>query len=149
MEPNPITLQFEFIPATESDKDYLLQLRKLTMVAHLEKSGQFLTEQQHQARLEYNYHCAFLVRHNGSTIGTLKYQQSGSTIDIMQLQVHPDYQNKGYGKAIMQQIIAEFGVKTVTLTVLKDNPAYQLYLRLGFKLVGEDNYEYHLQLKQH
>ncbi|MDN4501721.1 GNAT family N-acetyltransferase [Alteromonadaceae bacterium BrNp21-10] len=138
----------EFIQATALDRDYLLKLRMLTMVEHLEKSGQFLTELEQQTRLDDQYDCSYLVVHKGVIIGTLKYQQAASTIDIMQIQIHPQHQNKGYGSEIIKQILRNAQAKTLRLTVLKDNPALKLYLRLGFKVVGEDDYEYHMQIKR-
>ena len=139
-------MKFNFIQATASDRDYLLNLRKLTMVAHQHKAGLFLSEQDQQNRVDDNYACSHLVVYQEETIGTLKYKQSASEVEIMQMQVHPDYQNQGFGKAILQQIIQSAHGKKVLLTVLKDNPALQLYLRLGFKVVGEDKHEYHMQL---
>lgn len=138
-------MQFEFIPATAADRDYLLALRKLTMVEHLEQSGQFLTEQEHQARLDVNYHCFFIVRHNDCNVGAIKVLSSDSVIEILQFQMHPSHQSRGYGAAIMRQVIETARPRPVRLTVLKQNPALRLYLRLGFCVMAEDHYEYHLQ----
>ncbi|MFS1438550.1 GNAT family N-acetyltransferase [Shewanella sp. 10N.286.48.A6] len=80
-------------------------------------------------------------------VGTLKYASTNHEVEIMQIQIHPDHQNKGYGRSIIQQVLNDAESKSVSLTVLKDNPALQLYLRLGFKIVGEDMYEYHMQIK--
>ncbi|MGI2126291.1 GNAT family N-acetyltransferase [Shewanella oncorhynchi] len=120
---------FEFIQAKEADWDYLLQLRKLTMTPHLERSGQFL------------------VRYKECIIGTLKYRQTDNSVEIMQIQIHPVHQQQGFGKAIIQQVLDGAKAKTVLLTVLKNNQALALYLRLGFNIVGEDMYEYHMQIK--
>ncbi|MBH0022124.1 GNAT family N-acetyltransferase [Pseudoalteromonas sp. SWXJ133] len=65
----------------------------------------------------------------------------------MQLQIHPLHQNKGYGKAVIEQVITSAQSKPIKLTVLKNNPALELYKRLGFTIAGEDNYEYHMQTR--
>ena len=65
----------------------------------------------------------------------------------MQLQIHPDFQGRGFGSSILQQVILAAGHKAVNLTVLKCNPAYQLYLRSGFNVIGEDEHEYHLSFQ--
>jgi len=44
-------MSIEIIQATDDDRDYLLSLRKLTMVDHLENAGLYLSEEEHQARL--------------------------------------------------------------------------------------------------
>lgn len=140
-------MKFEFKQATKSDRDFLLALRKLTMVEHLEKSGQFLSDKEHEIRLDNKYHCSYLVRYKNSVVGTLKYESTELEVEIMQIQIHPDHQNKGYGRGIVEQILNGAQSKNVSLTVLKDNPAFQLYSRLGFKIVGEDMYEYHMQFQ--
>lgn len=139
-------MEFIFKKAKESDRDYLLALRKLTMVEHLEKSGQYLSEQEHEIRLDDKYDCNFLVVYNGSTIGTIKFDVTTAGVEIMQIQIEPKYQNQGFGRRIIQQVMDEASPKIVSLTVLKDNPALKLYLSLGFKIVGEDRYEYHMQI---
>ncbi len=141
-------MRFLFQKATDNDRDYLLSLRKLTMVEHLERAGKFLSDTEHTARVNDHYHCAYLVLAEGNVIGTLKYQSGESDVKIMQLQIHPDYQNKGYGRGVIQQVLNEAKPKTVSLTVLKGNPAMGLYLRLGFCVIGEDDYEYHMRFTQ-
>jgi len=136
---------FKFIKAAYSDRDYLLSLRKLTMVEHLENAGLFLTEQQHNERVDEQYDCSHLIQFNGDILGTLKYKIWGSHIEIMQLQIHPNHQNKGYGRGVIEQVIKTAKLKPIKLTVLKNNPAKALYTRLGFKITEEDNYEYHMQ----
>jgi hypothetical protein len=50
-------MNFEFIQATEKDRAYLLELRKSIMVEHLEISGQFLSDEEHEIRLNDAYNC--------------------------------------------------------------------------------------------
>lgn len=140
-------MDFELKQATENDREYLFALRKLTMVEHLEVSGQFLSDEEHKSRLDEKYRCLYLVRKNRALIGALKYEFSEFEVEIMQVQIHPEHQNKGYGQGVIEQIFNDHPSKNISLTVLKDNPALKLYLRLGFKIVGEDAYEYHMQIK--
>ncbi|WP_351075473.1 GNAT family N-acetyltransferase [Shewanella sp. CAL98-MNA-CIBAN-0140] len=139
-------MRCEFILATEKDKNYLLDLRKLTMVEHLEKSGQFLSDAQHEFRLNDAYECSYLVMYANELIGTLKYRANETTVEIMQLQIHPLFQRQGFGQKILQQIITDSKPKLFELTVLKENPALQLYKRLGFEITGEDQHEYFMQI---
>ena len=87
------------------------------------------------------------MRYKNALVGTLKYESTDHEVEIMQIQIHPDHQNKGYGRGIVQQVLNGAESKIVSLTVLKNNPALQLYLRLGFKIGGEDMYEYRMQIK--
>ncbi|MBH0087976.1 N-acetyltransferase [Pseudoalteromonas sp. NSLLW218] len=138
---------FKFIKAAYSDRDYLLSLRKLTMVEHLENAGLFLTDQQHVLRLDDQYDCSHLIVINEVQIGTLKYQTHAQYIEIMQLQIHLLHQNKGYGRAVIEQVITSAQSKPIKLTVLKNNPALGLYKRLGFTITDENNYEYYMQTR--
>ncbi|AQS36908.1 acetyltransferase (GNAT) family protein [Shewanella psychrophila] len=138
-------MSFEFILATQDDRAYLLNLRKLTMVEHLENSGQFLSEKEHELRLDDGYTCSHLIVFYGETIGTLKYREDDGKVEIMQIQIHPSLQGQGLGKKVVQQVLTKADNRAVELTVLKGNPALKLYQRLGFIITGEDEFEYHMQ----
>ncbi|MCF2857749.1 GNAT family N-acetyltransferase [Pseudoalteromonas sp. SMS1] len=134
------------IPASEGDKPYLLALRQQTMTSHLERQGIFLSDEAHLNRLEDHYKCSHLVFVHGNKVGTLKYLQTQDRLEIMQLQIAPEYQGQGIGRAVIQKIVAQSTHLPTHLTVLKDNPAKQLYEQLGFVTASEDKYEYHMVL---
>ncbi|WDE03197.1 GNAT family N-acetyltransferase [Thalassomonas viridans] len=139
-------MSFKFVQAKDKDRAYLLDLRKLTMVEHLEQSGQFLTEQEHLDRLNDAYECSHIVFYQNEKIGTLKYREQDEELEIMQIQISPRYQGQGLGKKVLEQVLHQTDAETVKLTVLKDNPARHLYQRLGFTQTDEDEYEFHMQL---
>ncbi|ATC95108.1 GNAT family N-acetyltransferase [Pseudoalteromonas tunicata] len=143
----PSDPRFRFIPAQAHDEAYLLALRLATMVPHLENAGIFLTAKEHLLRLHDHYHCSHLIYCDAECIGTIKFRFNDKVFEIMQLQIHPDFQGRGFGSSILQQVILAAGHKAVNLTVLKCNPAYQLYLRSGFNVIGEDEHEYHLSFQ--
>ena len=78
-----------------------------------------IAEQQHVLRLDDQYDCSHLIVMNEVTIGTLKYQTHAQHVEITQLQIHPLHQNKGYGKAVIKQVITSAQSKPIKLTVLK------------------------------
>ena len=116
----------EFVAVTEQDKAYLLDLRLNTMVEHLENQGLFLSLEQHQARVAEHFEHSHLV-----------------LISLLQLQIAPKEQGKGLGTKVFDALKAQ--TAEINLTVLKANPAYGLYQRAGFKTLGEDDYEFHMQ----
>ena len=138
-------MSFRFIQATAQDREYLLELRKLTMVEHLEQSGQFLSEEEHESRLNDAYECSYLIIHKDTLIGTLKFREFEEKLEIMQLQIHPDFQGNGLGGRVIKQVLESSKPKFLELTVLKENPALNLYKRLGFSIVGEDQYEFFMR----
>jgi hypothetical protein len=91
-----VTMEFELLQATESDRDYLLELRKLTMTEHLENSGQFLSEREHKIRLGHKYDCSYLVLYNGEIVGTLKYESTDKTVEISKSRVWKRYYSTSF-----------------------------------------------------
>ncbi len=141
-------MKFEFVLATEKDKAYLFDLRKLTMVEHLEKSGQFLSDEEHESRLNDAYECSYLLTHLNDLIGMIKYRKYEDTVEIIQIQIHPLFQGQGFGRKVIEQVLADSKPRHIELSVLKENPALELYKRLGFYITSEDQYEYFMQTKQ-
>ncbi len=142
-------MSFELIQATEADKAFLLTLRKLTMVEHLEKAGLYLSDEEHTLRLNDNYECSYLILYSGEKVGTLKYRELTDKIEIMQLQIHPKFQGKGLGNKVMERVLgwSKDKHKKIELAVLKANPAKLLYQRLGFSITSEDDYEFYMEIK--
>ncbi len=67
--------------------------------------------------------------------------QSCGSREIVQIQIEPKFQRKGIGQQIIEAVIKDSldKNKEIYLSVLKENPAKELYLRLGFKITGEDD----------
>ncbi|MDY8135292.1 GNAT family N-acetyltransferase [Aquimarina sp. 2201CG5-10] len=141
-------MEIELIKAQDTDKDFLLRLRKLTMVEHLEKAGLYLSDEEHIQRIKKYFECSRIILYLTKKAGLIKYLETDDTIEILQLQVLPEYQGKGIGKHLLNELYtkARGREKKLTLKVLKDNPAKHLYERTGFKVIGEDDYEYYMKL---
>lgn len=133
----------KFVAATEQDKAYLLDLRLNTMVEHLENQGLFLSLEQHKARVAEHFEHSHLVLNDGQCVGAAKFIVSDQAISLLQLQIAPKEQGKGLGTKVLDALKAQ--TAEINLTVLKANPAYGLYQRAGFKTLGEDDYEFHMQ----
>ncbi|SHI95916.1 GNAT family N-acetyltransferase [Aquimarina spongiae] len=133
----------KLIKAKIEDKDFLFDLRKQTMVEHLEKSGLFLSDEEHRKRVDKSFENSFLILYQEHRAGLLKYEENEALLEVLQVQILPKYQNKGIGKQVLQYLFEK--EKIIQLKVLKDNPAKNLYARLGFITVGEDEHEYHME----
>ncbi|SFC92270.1 GNAT family N-acetyltransferase [Pseudoalteromonas denitrificans] len=129
--------------AKESDIPFLIKLRSQTMDAYLKKSAKPVDEQSHLMRIKYCFEHAKIVCDNNKPIGLLKYYLSQSKWHIVQIQISPEYQGFGLGKTLLTNIItaAQKNNQSVCLSVLKSNPAKNLYLRLGFKIKMISEYE--------
>ncbi|WP_299609760.1 GNAT family N-acetyltransferase [uncultured Aquimarina sp.] len=134
--------------ATNDDITFLLELRRQTMIEHLEKVGLFLSEEQHLARVRIHFDHAFIILQHKEKIGVLKYIETDSVIEILQLQITPKFQGKGIGNYVLNDVIEQAIAtnKEIRLKVLKENPAKFLYERNGFSIYDEDSYEFYMKL---
>jgi len=141
-------MDIELTKARDVDTNFLVQLRKLTMVEHLEKAGLYLSEEEHLSRVKINFDSSFIVKQKEEQVGAIKYVETSNEIEILQLQILPNHQGKGIGKQLMNYMIQVSSSlnKDLILRVLKENPARYLYERFGFQTIGEDQYEFHMKL---
>lgn len=130
--------------ALETDIDYLLQLRKETMSEHLINSGIISNDEDQLLRINYLFDQAKIVMLNNENVGLLKLDEKENRIEIVQIQIDPKFQKKGLGQQIIKEVIknALAQNKELVLSVLKANPAKELYERLGFKIIGEDEFSF-------
>ena len=63
----------------------------------------------------------------------------------LSISLYPQYRNQGIGTKLMHGIFEELshaGYRRVSLSVSKQNPAVQMYLRVGFAIVQENDMDY-------
>ncbi|WP_291143871.1 GNAT family N-acetyltransferase [Flavobacterium sp. UBA7680] len=130
--------------ALETDMDYLLQLRKETMSEHLINSGIVSNDEDQLLRINYLFDQAKIVVLDNENVGLLKLDEKENRIEIVQIQIDPKFQKKGLGQQIIKEVIknALAEKKELVLSVLKANPAKELYERLGFKIIDEDEFSF-------
>ena len=138
---------FKLRNATKDDMSYLLTLRKLTMETYLATSGLSCTDEAHVCRINFEFKHCYLIYKSAQKIGMLKYNVGNNILYIKQLQIHPDFQNSGIGSGLIRQLISSHNPTSVKLSVLKTNPALNLYLRLGFQQYDEDEHEFYMERK--
>ena len=133
--------------ATPEDVPFLLALRRETMESHLAASGMDTSDESHMARLMYGFEYAQILTRGNTPVGLLKLRRSPEEWEIVQLQLASQLQGQGLGRALLQEILADAAVAqaAVKLSVLKTNPARLLYERFGFKVMAEDEHEYHMR----
>lgn len=130
--------------ATPDDVAFLLKLRESTMSAQMAKAGIGLSANDELARVVHKFECAEIVLEAGTPVGLIKVDRGENNWEIIQLQLCPSSQGKGVGSWLVRQVIqgAKSANASLTLSVLKDNPAKRLYQSLGFVVTGSDDHEY-------
>jgi ribosomal protein S18 acetylase RimI-like enzyme len=136
-----------FRPATEADVPFLLELRRQTMSEHLRASGIEPSESERRERVLASFDCAEMILLGGTPVGLLKVVRHPGNWDLVQIQILPEMQGKGFGSTILRKLLADAvqAHVSVSLSVLKANPARQLYDRLGFRIVSQNDHAYDME----
>jgi ribosomal protein S18 acetylase RimI-like enzyme len=138
-------------PETDAERDFCFQLfrdsRPLeTFLAHLpaELRVHLMRDQFNAQTQGYRAQApdaAFsIIEHAGAAIGRIVLDRVRNAISIMDLAIVPAQRSRGFGSAIMRNLIQE-GQATgmpVCLTAAVDNTAaLRLYTRLGFAVTAQ------------
>ncbi|MWV42040.1 GNAT family N-acetyltransferase [Paenibacillus sp. HJL G12] len=96
--------------------------------------------QKHSYAMQFPLGNESIIWHHGQPAGRIIVQKDLNELRLIDISIHPDYQNLGIGKALIQELQTEASVSQLPLrlSVLKTNPALNLYIRLGFFSIGEN-----------
>lgn len=135
-------MQFTLRPATAADYPWLWSLKRLTMRPYVEETWGSWDEAAQEAffRRTYRSETVQLVIVGGLNAGLLHLEREPAAVFLANIQIHPDFQNRGLGTAVIRDVLASAGALglPVRLQVLQVNlAARQLYQRLGFAVSGE------------
>ncbi|MCC2672251.1 MAG: uncharacterized protein K0Q72_4723 [Armatimonadetes bacterium] len=83
----------------------------------------------------------------GEPAGALTVWEQDDALFLASIELLPEHQRRGLGTAIIENLCHEAAERglPVALQVLKVNPAFRLYERLGFRTVRET--ETHFQMR--
>jgi ribosomal protein S18 acetylase RimI-like enzyme len=129
-----------FRRATEGDLGFLYGLHVATMKEYVDKTWGWDDAQQEAAyRKNHDPATIQIVTRDGQDIGMLCTEEREAEVFVAHIEISPEYQGRGFGSSILRGIVADAARrrKTVSLRVLRVNPARSLYERLGFKVFEE------------
>ena len=122
--------------ASLQDVIRILEIQKVAYKAEAEIYNDFSIPPLHEnekAIQEDLQVSRILVAEKGEVVGSVRGKDTGETIVISRLSVHPDWQGKGIGKALMSGIMEAFPCKSFELfTGHKSERNIRLYEALGF-----------------
>jgi len=136
-------------PVEPSDRPFLLQVYASTrydvaaLVDWTEQQKTEFTTMQFEAQDHY-YHEQFLacefsiIEVDGQAVGRLYLDRRPEEIRIVDIALLPQHRRRGFGSQLLHEILAEARSRglPVRIHVESDNPALQLYERLGFRALG-------------
>jgi len=145
-----VPIPFSFRPATDADYDFLYNLHVAAIRPSVEATwGWDDAFQQAYFRSRWNPAENQVIMVESKMVGTLRLVENQDEIFLGLIEIHPDYQNRGLGATIIQDILTKARQRSlpVLLHVLKANTdARRLYERLGFEIVEEREMRYVMKM---
>ncbi len=132
--------------ATYDDYEFLYQLHAATIREYVEATWgwQEAWQEEYFAR-KFDPDARQVIQIDDQDAGVIVIEQRDEELFIGLIEIHPRFQRRGIGSALIQHTIDDAHARglPVTLHVLKTNtPARRLYERLGFVIVSEEAYRY-------
>lgn len=127
-------------PATRDDLEFLWDLHILTLLEYVALTwGWDRTWQRENFLKRFDPASLEILEARGIPMGVLGVRYAEDHLYLREIQIHPDWQGRGIGAAMVADIVAHAAARRlpVRLQVLKVNPARRLYERCGFCLRGE------------
>jgi ribosomal protein S18 acetylase RimI-like enzyme len=129
-------------PASSADYQWLWELKRSTMRPYVELTWGHWDEatQEEFFRKHFSSETVQIISLDGQRAGLLNVERETDEMFLANLQIHPSFQNRGLGSAVLQELLesaSALGVP-IRLQVLRVNVgAARLYGRFGFKLYSE------------
>lgn len=132
------------VPVVEADFDRLADLRVSAMRESLERVGRFNQERARE-RLRSTFSPAHtrVILFEGATVGFYAARPTPEGLSLDHLYIHPDFQCRGIGGVVLQELFAEADQNETPVTVgaLKESASNRFYLRHGFEKTGEGEWD--------
>lgn len=142
---------FEFRKCTMNDLDFIIHLKELGMKWYIEKLYGWDYEIQKEKtlnELSKNLHNMKVIIVDGKDVGVTTFCENDNFYEIGLIVIHPNFQNKGIASQILKEYItiAQNRKKRIIIKTFKENPAQNLYSKLGFKICNIDNTHIHFEI---
>lgn len=121
------------------DFDKLKIVMRVMGTAFSSLYGESWNEHQCRSMLSLPGTQLLIARYDQQACGFAISREVAGEEELLMIAVDPQYQNKGIGLAILKRLIADAiknGIEAVFLEVRSNNPAQNLYRKLGFEKIG-------------
>ncbi len=129
--------------ATDNDQDFVDQLTRTVMLPYVQQTWKNQNAIEHYFKINaFDQSPNQIIEYDGLDVGRFSVVDKGDELYLDNLHISPEYQGKGIGRYVIENIFAKADVRglPVTLLVLEVNPAKKLYERLGFEIYdSKDN----------
>ncbi|HEX2012168.1 MAG TPA: GNAT family N-acetyltransferase [Roseateles sp.] len=136
--------ELSFEPVVPGDFEPMLELRIAALRESLERLGRF-DPQRARERLQAGFAPEYMqhICVDGERIGYVTLRPAADLLRLEHLYVRPGQQGRGVGAWVMDWVKRVAGQRRqdVTLSALKFSDANRFYLRHGFEVVGESDFD--------
>lgn len=146
-------MKYTLRKCTMDDIDFIFELKKLCIKWYIDIVYGWNDEIQYvktKKELNRNVNDMKIIFVDNIAVGVTTFSEEDVFYRVGLTMIHPDYQNKGIGSAVLKEYIkiAEKDNKKIIIKTYKDNPAQNLYKRLGFKVYHVDSTHIHLKINK-
>lgn len=142
--------QTDLRPVTDDDREFLFRLyastreEELSVVPWSDEQKESFLRSQFGAQTRY-WNEQFpeasfdVVENGGGPVGRLYVDHRVDEIRLIDIALLPEFRGRGIGGSLLEQVLeqARAAGKAVRIHVEKNNPAYRLYQRLGFRTLED------------
>ncbi|MET0977217.1 MAG: GNAT family N-acetyltransferase [Paeniglutamicibacter terrestris] len=131
---------FELRAATESDAQWIAELRAVVLKNDLERLDRYDPVRVRQRFLnEFRPEHTKIITLDGLAAGSLALRPTSDSQWIEHFYIDPQHQGKGLGGSVLADLIRRHAdIRPFRLNVLAGSPAQRLYLRHGFVVDTSD-----------
>ncbi len=137
--------------ATNLDKEFVYKVLRSASIDYVIKTWGLWDEVRQKKNFSNKYDPASvrIIRYGACEVGFVAVRYNVDEIFISELNILPEYQNRGIGSHILNNLLNKAAGEglNVGMQVLKVNPARRLYERLGFTYCGETGTHYLMEKK--
>ncbi len=141
-------VNLELRDATEADFDFLYRLHRETLRPYVRDAEAWdETWQLENFRKHFSPVNQRVIQRAGADIGSITIEDHGDFLVLDNIALLPAYRGQGTGKMWIEEtleVASQSGIP-VRLNVLKVNPAWKLYRKLGFRVTREDRHRYFME----
>ncbi len=135
-----------FAEVGSSDLEDLAGIRVAAMRESLERVGRFdpIRARERLRSTFFPEHTRWII-FEGTKVGFCAVRPSPEGVHLDHLYIHPDYQSRGIGGAVLISIVSDAEKQGVSIFVgaLKESASNRFYLRYGFLLRSEGDWDNH------
>ena len=133
-----------FTSVVDADFEELADLRVAAMRESLERVGRFdPVRARERLRSSFRPEYTRFVEFEGAKVGFYAVSPSSEGLQLDHLYVHPSYQSRGIGGAVLRTICAEADERGLAVLVgaLKESASNRFYQRYGFAMTSESEWD--------